>query len=108
MTVNMAALRLDHYRGRLNAAQIAAGMNAAEDNAARLLADAPECRALSHGSLYCDPLHRGSPEGLDLTPDRRLQGRHRTAEASGTSIDYIAVRTATRTFRACLLRLRTI
>jgi AbiV family abortive infection protein len=32
--------RLDRYSGRLSAAQIAAGMNAAEDNAARLLADA--------------------------------------------------------------------
>jgi AbiV family abortive infection protein len=31
---------LDQYTGRLNAAQIAAGMNAAEENAARLLADA--------------------------------------------------------------------
>jgi AbiV family abortive infection protein len=40
VTVNMAALRLDQYRDELNAAQIAAGMNAAEDNAARLLADA--------------------------------------------------------------------
>jgi len=33
-------LGLDQYTGRLNAAQIAAGMNAAEENAARLLADA--------------------------------------------------------------------
>ncbi len=36
----MVAPRFDQYAGRLSAAQIAAGMNAAEDNAARLLADA--------------------------------------------------------------------
>src|SRR5258708_35462560 len=36
----MVAPRFDQFGGRLSAAQIAAGMNAAEDNAARLLADA--------------------------------------------------------------------
>ncbi len=36
----MVAPRFDQFGGRLSASQIAAGMNAAEDNAARLLADA--------------------------------------------------------------------
>src|SRR5216684_9422532 len=78
----MVAPRFDQFGGRLSASQIAAGNECGGGQRGSAVGGcpaAPECRALPYGSFCCDPLHRGSGEGFDLTPDRNVQGRRRTA-----------------------------
>jgi hypothetical protein len=96
--------------GRLNAAQIAAGMNAAEDNAARLLADAVLLLNAGRYPTAASVAILCIEEAAQVSILRRIATCKDDTERQSicNGIDYITARTATRTFRACLLRRRTI
>jgi len=85
------------YAGPLNAAQIAAGMNAAQDNAARLLADSELLLGAERYPTAASVAILAIEEVRKISTLRRMAMR--SDDSYGRNIGQAAVRTATRSFQ---------